>query len=194
MRATTTMKSNRGAMRIALVARRKSPPRHRLEGRSSPAPRRGPTPLQAHRGFFVTDWKNVAADALNAPSWKEAAKQYHRDRAGRPLIVEIEPEHLKRLRRLMDPATSLERAWDEIGRKNGGAPQATVEALMFSLRSRGTKAVEESATKRRLFDLSEQQVIEIGNRLQRLKPEIARAWSAAEVEILLQARIKCPIL
>ena len=133
-------------------------------------------------------------NALNAPNWKEAAKQYHRDRAGRPLIVEIEPEHLKRLRRLMDPATSLERAWDEISRKNGGAPQATVEALMFSLRSRGTKAVEEPATKRRLSDLSEQQVIEVGNRLQRLKPEIARAWSAAEVEILLQARIKCPIL
>ena len=142
----------------------------------------------------LKDWKKVAADALNAPSWKEAAKQYHRDRAGRPLIVEIGPEHLKRLRRLMDPATSLERAWDEIGRKNGGVPQATVEAFVFSLRSRGTKAVEESATKRRLFDLSEQQVIEVGNRLQRLKPEIARAWSAAEVEILLQARIKCPIL
>src|SRR4029450_5036098 len=86
----------------------------------------------------LKDWKKVAADALNAPSWKEAAKQYHRDRAGRPLIVEIEPEHLKRLRRLMDQATSLERAWDKISRKNGGAPQATVEAFMFSLRSRGT--------------------------------------------------------
>jgi len=65
---------------------------------------------------------------------------------------------------------------------------------MFSLRSRGTKALEEPATKRRLSDLSEQQAIEVGNRPQRLKPEIARAWSAAEVEILLQARIKCPIL
>src|SRR5262249_22599419 len=148
MRATTTMKSKRGAMRIALVARRKSPPRHRLEGRSSPAPRRVPTPLQAHRGFFVTDWKKVAADAWNAQSWKEAAKRYHRDRAGRPLIVEIEPEHLKRLRRLMDPATSLERAWNEISRKNGNAPQASVEALMFSLRSRGTKALVEPAVQR----------------------------------------------
>jgi hypothetical protein len=48
---------------------------------------------------------------------KTVAAEYHRDRAGRPLIVEIEPEHLKRLRRLMDPATSLERAWDEISAK-----------------------------------------------------------------------------
>jgi hypothetical protein len=40
-------------------------------------------------------------------SWREAAEQYHRDRAGWPLIVEIEPEKLKLLRRLMDPAFEL---------------------------------------------------------------------------------------
>jgi hypothetical protein len=74
-------------------------------------------------------------------------------------------------------------------RKNGGAPRATVEALMFSLRERGTKALEEATTKRRLFELGEQQAIEVGNRLQPLRPEIARAWNAAEVEILFQARI-----
>jgi len=70
-----------------------------------------------------------------------------------------------------------------------GAPQPTVEALMYSLRERGTKALEELGTRRRLSELSDQQVIEGGNRLQRLRPEIARAWNAAEVEILFQARI-----
>jgi hypothetical protein len=70
------------------------------------------------------------------------------------------------------------------------ALEVTVEALMFSLRERGTKALEESATKRRLSQLSERQVIEIGDRLQKLKPEIARAWSIEEVKLLLQARIK----
>jgi hypothetical protein len=74
-------------------------------------------------------------------------------------------------------------------RRHDGAPQPTVEALMFSLRERGTKALEESGTRRRLSELSDQQVIEGGNRLQRLKPEIARAWSSAEVEILFEARI-----
>jgi transposase len=69
------------------------------------------------------------------------------------------------------------------------ALEVTVEALMYSLRSRGTKALEEPETKRRLSDLSDQQVIEVGNRLQRLKPEIARKWTKEEVEILLQARI-----
>jgi hypothetical protein len=70
------------------------------------------------------------------------------------------------------------------------APQPTVEALMFSLHERGTRALEEAATKRRLFELSDQQVIEVGNRLQKLKPEIARAWSTEEIKLLLRARIK----
>jgi hypothetical protein len=70
-----------------------------------------------------------------------------------------------------------------------GAPQPTVEALMYSLRERGTKALEEANTKRRLSDLGDQQVIEVGNRLQRLRPEIARAWTKKEVETLFQARV-----
>ena len=45
-----------------------------------------------------------------------------------------------------------------------GAPQPTVEALMYSLRERGTKALEEAGTKRRLSELSDKQVIEVGNK------------------------------
>jgi hypothetical protein len=100
-----------------------------------------------------------------------------------------------------NPPEHIPTNWNEISlealmahfdgaRRRQGAAQATIEALMFSLRERGTKALEESATKRRLFELSEQQVIEVGNRVQRLRPEIARAWTAAEVEILLEARVK----
>ena len=70
------------------------------------------------------------------------------------------------------------------------APQPTVEALMYSLRERGTKALQEPATKRRLSELSDGQVIEVGNRLQRLKPHIAREWSAEEVGTLFQARTR----
>jgi hypothetical protein len=75
-------------------------------------------------------------------------------------------------------------------RRRHGAPQRTVEALMHGLRQRGTKALEESATKQRLFDLSEQQVIDVGNRLQQLKPEIAHKWTKEEVKTLFQARTK----
>jgi phosphohistidine phosphatase SixA len=69
------------------------------------------------------------------------------------------------------------------------ALEVTVEALMYSLRSRGTGALNEPDTKRRLSELGDAQVIEVGDRLQKLKPEIARAWSAEEVKSLLRARV-----
>ena len=50
--------------------------------------------------------------AWDAPSWRRAAVEYHRDRPGR-LAVEIEPKRLARLRHLMADDVSLERAWHE---------------------------------------------------------------------------------
>jgi hypothetical protein len=76
----------------------------------------------------------------------------------------------------------------ERARSRDSAAEKTVEALMFNLRERGTKALEESNTERRLIELRNQQVIEIGDRLQKLKPEVARPWSVEEVKLLLRAR------
>jgi hypothetical protein len=68
------------------------------------------------------------------------------------------------------------------------AAAMTVEALMYSLRERGTKALGERDTRRRIFELSDEQALEVAGRLQRLRPEIARAWSADEVKQLLRLR------
>jgi len=68
------------------------------------------------------------------------------------------------------------------------APACTIEALMWSLRERGTGALKEPDTRRRISELSDDQALEIANRLQRLKPEIAQPWSADEVERLLHLR------
>ena len=62
-----------------------------------------------------------------------------------------------------------------IGGKNRAAA-STVEALMFELRS-GTSVLRESAAKRRLSELSEAQVREVGARCNDSKPEIAKAWN-----------------
>jgi len=75
--------------------------------------------------------------------------------------------------------------------RRDGAPQPTVEALMWGLRSRGTKALEEAATKRRLSELSEQQLHQICGRLQRLKPHIAPAWPAEQIVTLVDAWNGC---
>src|SRR5262245_45246936 len=54
-------------------------------------------------------------------------------------------------------------------RRRDGAAVSTIEALMLGLRERGLKALTEPAVQRRLSELSDQQVITVGNRLQRLK-------------------------
>jgi hypothetical protein len=100
-------------------------------------------------------------------------------------------QRIERLRRLMEPDVTLERAWLETNhpwRAEGRAAESTVFALMQGLRERGTAALEEAAVRQRLAQLSDQQLLEVGDRLQRLKPEIARAWNADEVEALMRTR------
>ena len=93
--------------------------------------------------------------------WKQTALEYHHGRGERTLTVETPPEDLKRLRRLLELNVSLERAYREISTLKGRAAASTVEALMFGLRD-GTKALTSPAVRRRLSELSEAQVREVG--------------------------------
>lgn len=70
------------------------------------------------------------------------------------------------------------------------AAPTTVEALMLSLRERSTAALLEPDCQRRLSELSEDQMIEVAVRLQKLKPEIAPAWSAEQVDALFEAKAR----
>jgi hypothetical protein len=119
-------------------------------------------------------------------SFREACRRADAAQQRKPVDQRIE-----RLRRLIEPDVTLERAWSETNhswRVEGRAADSTVEALMFSLRSRGTAALEEPAIRQRLAQLSEQHLLEVGDRFQRLRPEIARAWTADEVKQLLRSR------
>jgi transposase len=91
------------------------------------------------------------------------------------------------LRRLMADDVSLERAHRELNAFHfrDHASAATVEALMYLLRERGTAALKEPQTRRRLGALSEAQLHEVATRLQRLK--ITRAWIADDVKQLIEA-------
>jgi len=121
----------------------------------------------------------------DAPSWREAAVAYHKDRNGRRLSVEIEPKRLARLRRLLLSEVSPERAWHELNRGDGRAPQATVEALVYGLRD-GIDALPTKPERlRRLSESSADQLKEVCARLQNFKPTIARPWTADEVDALV---------
>jgi hypothetical protein len=152
-----------------------------------------------------TDWSGLVAAALemmfaagiieeaaaqsmtpwDAPSWRDAAVEYHRDRPGR-LAVEIELKRLARLGRLMADEISIDRAWHQL-EADRTAPKATVDALMFSLR-RGIKELTQPSTLRRLSTLDQGQVKDVCRRVQVFKPEIATPWSpeeAAAIEKIL---------
>ena len=94
-----------------------------------------------------------------------------------------------KLAALMDDGVTLEKARHEIHQQHfaGRAAASTVEALMLGLRERGTAALKEPKVRGRLNALSEQQLHEVCGRLQRLSPEITRAWTADEVRRLLAA-------
>jgi hypothetical protein len=132
----------------------------------------------------------AAVDGWDGPGWREAAVEYHKQPGGRMGAVEIEPDRLARLHRLMERNVSLDRAWAELNRMSGRAADASVGALMFGFRSRGVSALEEPDTLRRLSQLSDGQLREVAVRLQKLKPEIAPAWTPEWLEVLAIVRSK----
>jgi hypothetical protein len=66
---------------------------------------------------------------------------------------------------------AADRTWRGLPPERIDAAPTTVEALMFSLRSRGSAALTEQNCQRRLADLSLAQVRQVINRLTRLRPQ-----------------------
>src|SRR5262249_5948109 len=95
--------------------------------------------------------QEIATEAWSGLSWKQAALEYHHTRGNNALIVETPPEELARLHRLMSDSVSLERAWAELNdSRNRPTPKATVDAVLFAVRTRGLAALQEPATKARV--------------------------------------------
>src|SRR5262249_12938037 len=126
-----------------------------------------------------------ADDAWAAPSWREAALEYHKHRGGRVSITSYAPEHLARLRRLLDDDVSLDRAWHELHGRRSGAAASTVEALMFGLRD-GLVALSKNPDRlRRLSELNAEQLRAVCERLQNFPRHVAPAWRPNEVKALI---------
>jgi hypothetical protein len=125
------------------------------------------------RRFWATESERAGSNWRHlldaAPTWRESAEQYHRDRAGHRLVVEIGPEHLKRLRRLMRPGVTLEQAYREVNDpRNRPTPNVVVEAIMLAVRTRGLAALKEPATVERLERCDVSARAEINQRIEKL--------------------------
>jgi hypothetical protein len=90
-----------------------------------------------------------------------------------------------RARRLLDDGTSYERAYGEILR-DLPAPEALVEALMYSLR-RGVNELTQPDALRRLSVMDRDQLKDICRRVQAFGSRIAEPWSADAVDALISA-------
>ena len=141
-------------------------------------------------GVVVMNWKKTAENAWSAPEWKAAAVEYHHARGARPLIVEIEPNHLKQLRRLMESGVSLDAAWNELKRlareRYNEAPKATYDAAAYELRTYGLPQLSNLNCQRRLADLSIAQIKNLMASLQRCRgqyPNVSDALLATLANI-----------
>lgn len=98
-------------------------------------------------------------------------------------------EEIRKFWRLLDPKISLDRVWFEINAHRGSAASSTVEALMYQLR-KGTDALAQPDTLRRLAELDDAQMLKVAADLQQFKPEIAPAWTTDQLEVLAAVRRK----
>jgi len=79
---------------------------------------------------------------------------------------------VQRARRLLDNSISLERAWAELHRRRHvDVPRATVEALVYELRTHGLAALKRPNCLRRLSDVSTAQLRDLIAMLIRLRPK-----------------------
>lgn len=98
-----------------------------------------------------------------------------------------EDPELKWLRRLNAPDVSLEEAYFQfnIGWRRDRAAESAVDALVCQLR-KGGGVLSEGSARRRLSELSEQQLHQVSARLQKFEPHVVRAWRPAEVALLVE--------
>ena len=123
----------------------------------------------ASSSWCMTDWRKVPEEVWSAPSWTIAAVKYREPQGERPLIVEIKPERLQWLRRLMQPGISLQQAyWKITDPSNRPTPAVVVEAVMLAVRERGLAALKEPATVERLQRCDAVARAEINQRIQML--------------------------
>jgi hypothetical protein len=115
---------------------------------------------------------SIADAAWNDTGWAKAAREYHKARGDRVLVVETEPKLLARLRELMADNVSLDQAWDALNDpRSRRTPAVTIEALWLSIRERGLKALEEPSNQIRLESCDIAARTELARCIKTLRPD-----------------------
>jgi hypothetical protein len=122
------------------------------------------------------DWQDTLAGALTLMAVA----------VGPEITSQVFDDTFERACREADKKRKGERAYHNVVVLRGAeAPAATVEALVFQLRS-GVDVLRHHGALTRLARLSESQAREVAGRVRKFKPNIAPAWKLDEVEALLR--------
>jgi hypothetical protein len=121
-----------------------------------------------------------AAMRRDDADWWQLCREADRRAASRPVDAKT-----LRARRLLADDISYDRAYGEIMRDRP-APEAMVDALVFSLR-RGVGELTNPDAQRRLAALSEDQLQTVCQRVQAFQTNIAEQWSADDADLLIAA-------
>jgi hypothetical protein len=104
----------------------------------------------------MTQCSTCGADPCANPSFCAVCRKADAEKKPR------QDPHMHRLRKLMEPDISLERAWAEISRaaseRYNNAPEATWNAVQYELRTCGLQQLSNPSCQRRLADLSIAQI------------------------------------
>jgi len=110
-------------------------------------------------------------DPWDHPDWVTAAVEFRR---GRP---PVDPRIKGKFEEMCEIADALQAAKPPPPAPPKEAPQATVDALIHQLCEGGMAALQEASVRRRLTQLSERQLTDIGGRLLwRQGGNIVRSW------------------
>jgi hypothetical protein len=136
-----------------------------------------------------TDWsavldgaRTLAAIAVGEISMDDTFEKICREADAKAVARPADARTL-RARGLLADDVSYERAYVEFLRDRP-APEATVDALVYSLR-RGVSELTKPNTLQRLSMLTEGQLKAVCRRVQSFNPEIATPWSSDEVAALI---------
>jgi hypothetical protein len=119
----------------------------------------------------------AVGEVTSMHTFDRACREADRKAASRP----VDARTLRARLLLANDDISYERAYETL--RDRSAPEATIDALVYSLR-RGINELTSPDAKRRLSELSEDQLRAVCERLRNFKPEIAPAWTPEEVEAL----------
>jgi hypothetical protein len=107
-------------------------------------------------------------DPWDNPGWAEAAEEYQKARGNRVSVIDIAPADVRRIKALLEPSVSLERAYWQIQNQPRPTPETVVDAILYCVQARGLAALKEPKNIERLSRCDAAALAEVDRRVAKI--------------------------